>query len=181
MDQSIRIPTFLHELHGKTARPIDLILTYSLAAIGALVVALVPELRPEGAWWQKTLAAVIAADLFGGVVANFTSGTDAHYAASRRRQRVFLLIHVIQPTVLWISYGGLAVGWAAISAAVIISAFLVHGIRGRKTQEPVAAVLVGVIVVAAFVLKPTPDTAAWFGPVFALKLVLAFAVRRTGD
>ncbi len=175
----IRIPKVLREVHGEEAPLFDVVFSWVAAIVAAAIVVVRPAARPSTiAWWEVALVAVIAADLAGGVVANFTSGTDRYYAARPRLRIGFLLLHVVQPTLMYLAIGGPIEVWAAIPAYTIIAALVVNALPDGK-QIAVAGFLtvLGIFVCFAwFVIAPP---ALWFGPVFLVKLVLGFAVRRT--
>lgn len=179
MTRSIRVPRFLRELHGEKASVFDLALTY-LAAIGtAIVIVVRPGARPVASlWWEIALVAVIGADLAGGAVANFTVGTDRYYAARPKLRLVFLMLHVVHPTILYLIIGGPPEVWIAIPAFTLASALVVNSLP-RARQATVAAVLSSAGIMICFSWFVIAPPALWFGPLFLVKLVLGFSVRRT--
>jgi hypothetical protein len=183
--RTVGVPRFLRELHGERTTRAALVATYVAALSGALVVLFVPAAGPDvhatGSWWRVALAAVIAADLFGGIVSNFTAGTDDYYRSRPRLRIVFISAHVSQPLLLWLAADGTWVPWLAVGAYTLACAFLVNAVGNRHVQEPLAAALVAVGILAVTALPSIRPSLLWFTPVFLVKLVLGFAVRRTGD
>lgn len=179
MNRTIRIPRLLHELHGEEARLADVLVTWTVALAAAAIIVARAAARPAAvAWWEIAIVALVGADLAGGVVANFTASTDRYYASRPRLRIGFLALHVVHPVVLFFVIGGPVEVWAAIPAYTLAAAFAVNAIRG-PAQAPVAAafVVVGVLITFSwFVIAPP---ALWFAPLFLVKLVLGFAVRRT--
>jgi hypothetical protein len=176
----IRMPRLLHELHGERTTVGALVFTYVAVVVAGLSVGFLAALRPaDPVWWKRVLAAILAADLAGGVVANFTAGTDEYYAARPRTRVIFIALHVVQPALLWLCYRGAVWEWGAVAGFTLVSAAAVNAVRGRAIAEPVAALLVVTGVGASVALGLLPVQAAWFTPIFLMKLVLAFAVRRS--
>ncbi len=178
----VQVPRFLHELHGERTTRAALVATYVAALSGALVVLFVPEAGPDahesGAWWRVVVTALVAADLFGGVVANFTSGTSAYYRARPRLRVVFIASHVIQPLALWLLADGAWLPWLVVSVYTLAGAFAVNAIRNRHVQEPLAAALVAIGILAVTAVPAIRPALLWFTPVYLVKLVLGFSVGR---
>jgi hypothetical protein len=153
-----------------------------------LGVAAVVSGAPQGwSWWQWGLVVVLAADLVGGVVANSLSTAKRQYhgghapAARRsstrvlRSSTVFASAHV-HPFVVALLLPDASWRWAAgWYVGCVVSVFLVHRVP-LHLQRPTAFAAVAVLLVAA-PLVAAPEGLAWFGPVLAVKLVGAHAVR----
>jgi hypothetical protein len=182
-ERQIRIPRILHELHGEKADLLELALVYAIgAAFGVLALIFAWSRVNDLAWWKALLLFLVAADVSGGVVANFTPGTDRYYAARPRLRWVFIFIHIIEPAILFLLFDGRLAYWCFLYIFTVAGASLVNIIPDRARQEPVAAavLVIGTVIVLPIGLA-TPFL-AWFGPVYMLKLILAFAVRRSaGD
>jgi hypothetical protein len=177
--RTLRIPRLFHEFHGEEARLIDVVFTWAAALIAVGIVVLRPSTRPVATtWWQIAIVALIAGDLVGGVVANFSEGTDRYYAARPRLRVGFLLLHVVQPTVLYFIIGGPVEVWASIPAYAIVAALVVNALPDDR-QMPVATLLTAIGIMICFGWYVIAPPALWFGPIFLVKLVLGFAVRRT--
>ena len=179
MNRTVRIPRVLHELHGEAAPLSNVLLTWAVALAVAAIIVVRAAARPAAvAWWEIAIVAMVGADLAGGVVANFTPSTDRYYAERPRLRIGFLALHVIHPVVLYFVIGGPIEVWVAIPAYTLAAAFLVNAIRG-PAQQPVAAALVVIGVIITFSWFVIAPPALWFAPLFLVKLVLGFAVRRT--
>lgn len=179
MNRVVRVPRLLHVLHGEETTLGDLVVTWVVALGTALVIVLRPGTRPVATrWWEIAIVAAIGADIAAGVVATFTAGTDRFYAARPRLRIVFLLLHVIQPTLLFFIIGGPVEVWAVVPAFAIVSALVVNALPGRHQATLAAALTVAGVMICFgwFVVAPP---ALWFGPLFTVKLVLGFAVRRS--
>ncbi len=179
MTRIVRVPRFLHELHGEQTTLFDLVLTYLVAIGTAIVIVLRPSTRPVATlWWEIALVALIGGDLAGGAVANFTIGTDRYYSARPKLRLVFLALHVIHPAILYLIIGGPPEVWIAIPVFTLLSAFAVNRLP-RERQPTVAAVLTVAGIMICFSWFVIAPPALWFGPLFLVKLVLGFSVRRT--
>ena len=179
MTRPIRVPRFLQELHGKETTRFDLVLTYLVAIGTVIVIVLRPGARPVATlWWEIAIVAIIGGDLAGGAVANFTPGTDRYYAGRPRLRLLFLALHVIHPAILSFIIGGPPEVWIAIPAFTLVSAFVVNSLP-RERQPTVAAVLTVAGIMICFSWFVIAPPALWFGPLFLVKLVLGFSVRRT--
>ena len=175
----------LHELHGEETTRAALVSTYVSVAAGALAVIFVPAAGPApaapGGWWRVALAALVAADLFGGVVSNFTAGTDQYYTSRPRFRLVVIAAHAAHPFLLWLSADGHWLPWLVVGGYAIAGAFAVNAIRRRQVQEPVAAALVALGILLVTAVPSVRPALPWFAPVFLVKLVLGFSVRRSGS
>lgn len=175
--KTVKIPRLLHELHGEESTVLELLLTYTVVIVVMGIVLLRPAARPTAvAWWEVLIVTLIAGDLAGGVVAGFTTGTDSYYASRPRLRIAFFLLHVVQPAILYFVIGGPPEVWIVIPAYAIVSGLVVNALP-RRVQPVVAAGLVTVGIVVCFSWFVIAPPALWFGPVFLVKLVLAFAVR----
>jgi hypothetical protein len=175
----ITIPRFLHELHGERTTRAALVSTYTAVLAGVLVVLFVPAAGPGSTtWWRVALTALLAADLFGGVVSNFTPATDHYYGVRPRLRLIFLAAHVIHPALLYLAVDGDWLPWVIVGGYTVASAFAVNAVRRRAVQEPLAAALVALGILLVTAVPSVRPALAWFTPVFLVKLVLGFAVRR---
>jgi hypothetical protein len=138
-------------------------------------------------WWQYLLAMVVAADLFGGAVANATNSAKRQYfgplspdagPAGRlaHRQLLFAAIHVHPFLVVGLFPGGTWLWAIVVYGGMLASVTLLDQWCPVYLQRPVA-VLVLVAAVVGNALIAAPEGWAWFIPVFAAKLVVGHAVR----
>jgi hypothetical protein len=171
---TLRIPSFLHELLGTESTPFHVALTLGAAGgLTAVVVGL--SVLAGDPMWRTALLAVLVVDLAGGVVSNVTPGTNRFYRASRRRRRIFLSLHVLQPAALVFLFPGAIAHVAVVSLYTLASsAFLSEG-ADPKLQRP-ASVFLTLTGLTALLLLPAPDPVLQLVLVLYLwKLILAFA------
>lgn len=165
-------------LHGEEPKLLNVVLTYATAAFAAIVVILRPSARPSlFLWWETALAALVAADLAGGVVANFTASTNEFYKSRPKLRLIFLAGHIVYPLIFLVIMNAPPETWIAIPAFTIVAAFIVNGVPERH-QPATAAALFAVGIMIAFTWHVITPPLVWFAPLFLTKLVLAFAVRR---
>jgi hypothetical protein len=137
--------------------------------------------------WQYALAAVLAFDLCGGVVANgLNSAKRDHFAEESalestklgrlvRRPVLFTAIHV-QPVVVGLAFPGASWWWGLCWYAVsLITVVLVS--RAPLYMARPLALSVCVLVALVAPLLTHPGGFAWLPVVMVLKLTLAHAVR----
>jgi hypothetical protein len=168
----------LRFLHGEEPSRVGLLCTYGAALFAAAVVVVRPDARPSlFLWWEVAIAALIAADLSGGVVANFTRSTSKFYRERGRTRVTYLILHLLYPVVLYIVMNGPVEIWAVIPLYTVAGALLVNALPER-VQPPVAALLVSAGLIITFSWNVITPPLVWFGPLFLVKLVLGFSVRR---
>jgi hypothetical protein len=157
--------------------------TVATTAVAAAVAA---AQEVTWSWWQWTLVLVLTVDVAGGVVANALGSAKRLYHSPvppglSLPQRVlrshvgFAAVHV-QPFVLAVLLPDATLGWAAAWYGVCLAGTAAVVRAPLYLRRPLAAAVVTVAVVAA-PLAAGPAGLAWFGPVLALKLVAAHAVR----
>ncbi|HYO35749.1 MAG TPA: hypothetical protein VER97_06720 [Geodermatophilus sp.] len=157
----------------------------SAAATGALV-AVTGAQDVAWSWWQWALVLALTLDVAGGVVANALGSAKRFYHSSVppglpllarvvRDHVGFAAVHVhpfvvaaLLPDATWLWAGT----WYLVTLAGTVA---VVGVP-LYLRRPLAAGIVTVAVIAA-PLVDAPAGLAWFGPVLALKLVAAHAVR----
>ncbi|WP_043502423.1 hypothetical protein [Georgenia sp. SUBG003] len=177
-----------HALFGAGARPEEKALVLGTAVVGTAVV-LVHGHVSFGTWavWQYVVAAVIAFDLLGGVVANGLNPAKRDHHAPRphpdasfvgrlaRRPTLFAAAHV-QPIVVGLLFPGAGVWWGPAWYAAFLAAVAAVSRAPLHLQRP-AALCVCVAAVLASVTVTAPAGFAWLPVVMALKLPLAHAVQ----
>jgi hypothetical protein len=179
-DSDVRIPGFLRPIHGEASTLFDILLVYAVGAVFGVLALVFAATRVESLpLWKAAVLFVLAADVSGGAVACFTPGTDAYYERRPGLRWGFIFIHFIEPGLLYLLFQGRLASWVFLYVFTASAASLVNVIPGRARQEGAAAALV---VLGIVILLPTGLFApflAWFGPVYMLKLILGFGVRRS--
>ena len=176
MKQTIQIPTFLHEVHGERANPLDVILAH-LFAVAVTFLTLYLSLDEGLPLIKLILLGILAYDLSGGVLANFSTGTSRHYAASAKARRNFLLLHILQPSLMIYIYQGNDLVLALLCAFIVLGAALVNAqkeaIKQFRLGSLISLVGLTILFIPATELTNVQTMLLAF---FMLKLPLAFAV-----
>ncbi len=173
MHAKVRIPKFLHELHGEEASALSLILVYSAGLLlGITIFLLTPDLQPA---WHRWLLTVLAMDIGGGVVANMTPGTSDYYAKRPKIRWIFILMHVIHPALIWLVFPGV-VAIPVVGAATLVFTAIVNSIREPASQRTYGALFM-VIILATLLLLKTESIPTILLTLFSFKLIIGFAVR----
>lgn len=173
---TLRIPSALHDVFGEHQSAASL--TLVLLAVPIAVLAVLPALLTVELW-RAVLAALLVADIAAGVVANFTRGTNDHYAASAKRRAVFIAVHVHLPIVallLALPLIPALIGWAftiAASTAVVL-------LQGSPVQRPAAGCGIVIVLGATALVAETTTVLLFITALFAIKVVLSFAVDHSG-
>lgn len=176
VNKKITIPKFLQELHGKQASVFDILLVYTVAILttaGILYMAWDLPLKI----YKAIILAVLVADLSGGIVSNFTEGTNIYYNESPKRRKIFTLLHVIQPTLLvWIfplDFFSIIV----ISSYTLLTLSIVNSLKNYNKQKVLAAFFVVFGILLSFIIGVYQPIVHIMLILFLIKLTLAFAVR----
>ncbi|UYN82942.1 MAG: hypothetical protein KIT89_09510 [Microcella sp.] len=175
--RTFRIPSALHDVFGERQSAASLTLI-ALAMPVAVLAALPAFLTVEP--WRAVLAGLLVADIAAGAIANFTRSTNDHYAASALRRTVFLVVHVhifVVALLLDLPIIPALVAWALTIAAATAVVLL----KATGLQRPVAGMGV-VVVLGATAMTPEATMVLLFmTALFAIKVVLAFAIDHSAD
>ena len=177
MQQTINIPKFLHEVHGKQATLTDVILAHAFAAV-ITTLTLYWSMAMDMPVIKMIVLGILAYDLSGGVLANFSKGTSIHYAASAKARRNFLLLHILQPTMMVYLFQGNDLVLVALSAYIVLGSFWVNAqptaIRQLRWGAFLSLSGITLLFIPGLQLSAVQQMLLVF---FMLKLPLAFAVQ----
>jgi prepilin signal peptidase PulO-like enzyme (type II secretory pathway) len=119
---------------------------------------------------------LLALDIAGGVVANFTKGTNNYYAESLRKRYFFVLFHLLQPSILiWIFPNELQ-AILGISIFTLISSIIVLNIKKQYNQRITAITLLVLSFILSILLNYSDPLLQIVMQLFSIKLILAFSV-----
>ena len=176
MKNTLQIPKMLHEIHGEQSNLKDIILIHVIA-ISSMVLVLF--LAWDGlSLLNRILLAILTYDLTGGVIANFSHSTSVYYAADAKKRRNFILLHVLQPTLLSVVFPD-SIPVIVLSGLYIIgAASIVNGLKSFQYQIMLGAftALLGIVILQIPVLNLSGELHFLLNT-FMLKLPLAWAVR----
>ena len=177
MENTVKIPSFLHEIHGEQSNWFDITATH-LVALFTVIAALFTANDLNLATWQTALLILLAYDLGGGVLANFTYSTKWYYDQSQTRRLVFLSLHFLQPLLMCLVFPVHWIGVALFSAYTVTASFMTNAIRFPQKQLTIGAILslTGIIALHSLDIG-LPTTILLLLTLFLLKLPLSFSVR----
>ncbi|MEM6830307.1 MAG: hypothetical protein AAF551_07305 [Bacteroidota bacterium] len=177
MENTIKIPKVLHEVHGERAALLDVVLPHGLSIMASFYL-LTSSPGIDFGVTKSILLFVLTYDLIGGVIANFSEGTSRFYAESASRRLKFIALHVLQPTIMWYLFKDHQLVILIISAYVVGSAIFVNQIRSFRNQLMVSGtVVLAGIFIFMLIAGDIPFTLRFLLTAFILKLPLAWAVR----
>lgn len=158
----------------------DVLLVYIVGVVFGVLALLFAYTRVESLPLSKAaILFLLAADVSGGVVACFSAGVGAFYERRPGMRWGFIFIHCIEPGLLYLLFDGRLAYWLFLYAYTAAAASLVTIVPGRARREGAAAALVVIGIVILLPIGLSTPFLAWFGPVYMLKLILGFGVRRT--
>ncbi|PKN98665.1 MAG: hypothetical protein CVU42_10630 [Chloroflexi bacterium HGW-Chloroflexi-4] len=177
LNREINIPKALHELHGEKAKLSSLVLVYLTALVvgGIALWQMLPLGLPA---WKVILAVVLFFDIGGGAAANLTSSTNQYYQKKASLRPIFLAMHVVHPLVLMLVFPQNTWFLFFVMVYTLGSAFGVNLIKNREMQQTAAGALVALGVSLAVLFPVSFAFIYVFAPLFMVKLILGFAVKR---
>jgi len=176
LDKKVNIPHYLYELHGKQASIFDLLITYCAAIVFPFIILYLARDMPLSVIKMIALG-IISFDVGGGVVANFTQGTNAYYSENLKLRYRFIAMHVIQPLVLIWLFPNALLPIAIISVYTLSSMIFVGNISEHFRQRMVSSFLTFLGLVITFALNISQPIVHIMLIMFIFKLVMAFSVQ----
>lgn len=138
--KSIQMPKVLHKIFGKESTVIELTLTLVYAILSTIL--LLTQTYSE---WQSleifqiVVILIMAFDINGGIIANFTFSTSNQYKGNARDRLIFIAIHV-QPLIMAFILGEYYLPCAVTWGYTVISAFIVNKCAKHPAQRTIGAV-----------------------------------------
>jgi hypothetical protein len=88
-DKKIQVHKFLVELFGRATTVFDL-LAVTISSISFAGLVLLLKWNADISYFKLFILTILALDIAGGVVANFTNGTNSYYSESLRKRYFFV-------------------------------------------------------------------------------------------
>ena len=174
----IKVHRFFRELFGRETSIVDLsaiiICSVSFAGLTFLF-----KWNEDFSVIKKIILTILALDIGGGVVANFTSGTNDYYAESLRKRYLFVLFHLLQPSVLIWIFPNQLFSILGLSVFTLISSIIVLNIKKIYAQRIIALTLLLLCLMLSTLLNYSDPLAQLIMQLFSIKLILAFSVNWT--
>jgi hypothetical protein len=174
----IKVHRSLRELFGRETSTFDL-LAIVIGSVSLAGLTLWFKWNADFSVIKKTVLTILALDIGGGAVANFTTGTTNFYAESLRKRYLFVLFHLIQPSILiWIFPSELT-AMLGVSLFTLISSIIVLNTKKQYHQRVVGITLLLLSFILTPLLNYTDSLAQLIMQFFSIKLILAFSVNWT--
>ncbi|WP_350350727.1 hypothetical protein ABS642_15010 [Microbacterium sp. A8/3-1] len=182
MQRSIPMPKVFHEILGRAQTPADL-MVIAAAAIGLGVAIGIAggETLAAVPLWRAVLAGLLIVDIAAGCVANFTPGTDQHYATRPISRWVFIAVHW-HLVAIGALLGVAVVPLLLVTVYVLLSAAVVNLLHGSRSQVGIGGALMAIGIVGVVIWMPAsaPLFLVATAALFVVKVVFAFGVAHHG-
>jgi membrane glycosyltransferase len=174
----IQVNKFLGELFGRDTTTFDL-LAVIISSVSFAGLTLLVKWNADITVIKKIILTILALDIAGGVVANFTTGTNNYYAESLRKRYLFVLFHLLQPSILiWIFPSDL-LAILGVSLFTLTSSIIVLSLKKHYNQRIIAITLLLLSLILSTLLNYTDPLTKMIMQLFSIKLILAFSVNWT--
>ena len=170
-----KVHRLFHELFGRETTTFDL-LAIVISSFSFAGLTLILKWNANISIIKIITLTILALDIAGGAVANFTKGTNNYYNESLSKRYFFVFFHLIQPTILiWIFPNDFLL-ILGLSLFTLTSAIIVLKIKKHDMQIIVAVTLLLLSFVLSTLLNFSDLLTQLFIQLFSLKLILAFSV-----
>jgi hypothetical protein len=173
--QKIEVHKFLRELFGRETTTFDLLaIIISSGSFAGLILMI--KWNADITVIKKIILTILALDIGGGIVANFTTGTNIYYAESLRKRYIFVLFHLLQPSILIWIFPSELIAILGVSLFTLTSSIIVLRIKKHYNQRIIAVTLLLLSIFLSTLLNYTDPLTKMIMQLFSIKLILAFSV-----
>jgi hypothetical protein len=174
----IKVNRFLSELFGRETTTFDL-LAIIISSVSFAALTLILKWNADISILKKIILAILALDIGGGVVANFTTGTNNYYNESLSKRYFFVFFHLLQPLILiWIYPSDILV-ITGVSLFTLTSSIIVLNFKKHNTQRLIAVTLLLLCILLTPLLNYSDRLLQLTMLLYSIKLILAFSVNWT--
>ncbi|MCR6111459.1 hypothetical protein HXA35_14005 [Bacillus sp. A301a_S52] len=176
-ERHVNIPRFFHELFGTEQKKSDLAIVIIFTVLSAIIVSVMTkDFLKELTWYQNIILFLLYIDIAGGVVANFTFGTDTYYQTRPLGRWMFIAIHIQPVLCAWILGGEMALA-LSVWGYTIACAIAVNLLRTMSFQKVLAGALLtfGLIGIVS-VGDRIENILLFIYMMFMIKVIYSFAV-----
>ena len=170
-----KVHRLFHELFGRETTTFDL-LAIVISSLSFAGLTLLLKLNTDISNFKLIILTILALDIAGGVVANFTTGTTNYYAESLRKRYFFVLFHLLQPSILIWIFPNEIQAIMGISIFTLLCSFIVLNINKHYTQRITAIILLLLSFILSILLNYSDPLLQIVMQLFSIKLILAFSV-----
>lgn len=177
MQNTIKIPSFLHDFHGEKSNWLDIAAIHLIAALTTVLTIL---LATDLDWpvWKYILIGIVSYDIGGGVIANFTYSTNHYYDQSNKKRLIFLSLHFFQPALLSILFFDQIVLVLSFCSYILAISFIINAIKDPQTQLTLSVLLLQIGLLVLFMVPfGLPLPLMLLLTLFMLKLPFSFSVK----
>ena len=176
-NKRIKVPKYLHELHGESPDIFTLIGTY-LASIISGILAIVFTNNLGLPVWKSIILFVLYADIAGGVISNFSSSTKDYYRTNKSHRLPFILMHLLHPALFILLFPDFADYFIYVGLFTILSCIILTRINKIEIQLTTALFLLLLGTSFSFCFKIPVNFLFSFAPLFMTKLIIGFSIDR---
>jgi membrane glycosyltransferase len=176
----IKVHRLLRELFGLETTRFDL-LAIIISAVSFAALTLILNSNSAALATKAIVLIILALDIGGGVVANFTTGTNNYYAESLQKRYLFVIFHLLQPSVLIWIFPNELLAILGVSIFTLTSSLIVLNIKKKYNQRIIAVTLLLLSLILSTILNYTDPLAQVIMQLFSVKLILAFSVNWTAN
>lgn len=176
-NKNIKIPKLFQELHGEKSKISTVILVYLTGIISGYI-TIVDLLKFNLEIWKYLLLGIVVVDIAGGVVANLSSSTNSYYKDKKKLRIIFLLVHFIQPLILYFIFPNSMFFFMFLFFYTIISALFINMLKEAEDQQNIASALLTIGAILSVLIKTDYFIINIIGVLYMIKLILGFSVRR---
>jgi hypothetical protein len=172
---NFKVHRLFHELFGRETTTFDL-LAVVISSISFAGLTLALKWNDDISNFKLIILTILALDISGGVVANFTTGTTNYYAESLRKRYFFVLFHLLQPSILIWIFPNEFQAILGVSIFTLLCSFIVLNINKHYIQRITAITLLLLSFILSILLNYSDPLLQIVMQLFSIKLILAFSV-----
>jgi hypothetical protein len=174
-NKKIQVHKFFTELFGRETTTFDLlaviICSFSFAGLTLMI-----KWNSDFSVLNKAILTILSLDIAGGVLANFTTGTNKYYAESLRKRYLFVFFHLLQPSILIWIFPSELLAILGVSLFTLTSSIFVLNIKKQYNQRIIAVTLLLFSFFLSTLLNYSDPLTRMIMQLFSIKLILAFSV-----
>lgn len=174
-NHKIKVNRFLIELFGRETTRFDLFLII-ISSVSLAALTLILKWNGDISINKKIFLAILALDIGGGVVSNFTTGTNDYYNESLGKRYLFILFHLFQPIILIWIYPSDISEITGVSLFTLTSSIIVLNFKEHHRQRIIAVSLLLICILLTPILNYSDHLLQTIMLLFSIKLILAFSV-----
>jgi len=174
-NNKIKVHRFFQELFGRETTRFDL-LAIIICSVSFATLTIILKWNVDISTIKKIILTILALDIGGGVVANFTTGTNNYYFESLSKRYFFIFFHLLQPLILIWIYPIDSLAIMGISLFTLTSSIIVLNLKDQYTQRIVAVTLLLLCIILTPLLNYSDHLIQIAILLYSIKLILAFSV-----